>query len=120
MDAFMNTSCEPVSTSKLTCNSNVTPVTEGPISIYICKYVTKRTQEDDGEQCNRVAEETRKMLSQESLRLAQQEEEAANDGGEFAVESERKKAMRRLLRGSFAASRTDVGSLQTLTIMTIM
>jgi hypothetical protein len=110
LDAFMNTSCMPISTSKLTCNTNITPVTEGPIAIYISKYATKKTQEDDGEEYNRVAEETRKMLSQESIRHAQQNEEAAMNGEEFAVECERKKAMRRLLRGAFAASGTDVVS----------
>jgi hypothetical protein len=64
LDGFMNTSCEPISTSKMTCNTNITPVTEGPIAIYISKYATKKTHEDDGEEYNRVAEETRrKMMS---------------------------------------------------------
>jgi hypothetical protein len=47
----------------MTCNTNITPVTEGPITVYISKYATKRHTKMMVKEYNRVAEETRKMMS---------------------------------------------------------
>jgi hypothetical protein len=46
-DAFQNVSCQGVSETKLTCNSNVALVFDGPLSQYIFKYICKSTKNDD-------------------------------------------------------------------------
>jgi hypothetical protein len=46
-DLFQNVSCKAISESKLTCNSNVSVITDGPVGQYQFKYILKSTQADD-------------------------------------------------------------------------
>ena len=46
-DLYQNVSCKAISESKFTCNSNVSVITDGPISQYIFKYIFSGTQEED-------------------------------------------------------------------------
>jgi hypothetical protein len=46
-DLFQNVSCMAISESKLTCNSNVSNITDGPVGQYQFKYIMKSMQEDD-------------------------------------------------------------------------
>lgn len=46
-DSFQNVSCPAISESKLTCNSNVAVITDGPIGMYSCKYINKPNEKDD-------------------------------------------------------------------------
>ena len=47
-DGFQNVRCKGVSETKLTCNSNVALIFDGPLSQYIFKYMCKSTRNDDG------------------------------------------------------------------------
>jgi hypothetical protein len=90
-DAFQNVSCHAISHSKLTCNTNVAAIMQGPIGQYSFKYHLKGTQKDDTEEYERVAQATRKVLSK--IRTH---------------ESDRSEAIKRLLAASFAHQKTNV------------
>ena len=90
-DGFQNVSCPAISQSRLTCNTNVSPVMPGPVGQYMFKYGLKQTQEDELAEYERVAEATRKVLSKAQTH-----------------ESERSEAVRRLLVASFAHQKTNV------------
>jgi hypothetical protein len=47
-DLFQNVAIKAVSESKMTCNSNVSLVTPGPLALYKTKYQTKATQDSEG------------------------------------------------------------------------
>ena len=46
-DLFQNVCCPAISHSKLTCNSNIALITDGPLSQYQFKYQLKKTQKED-------------------------------------------------------------------------
>jgi hypothetical protein len=46
-DLFQNASCKAISESKLTFNSNIAIITDGPVGQYQFKYIMKLTQADD-------------------------------------------------------------------------
>jgi hypothetical protein len=62
-DAFQNVSCQTISHSKLTCNTNISMIMPGPIGQYAFKYTLKGTQEDDTEEYQHVAQATQRVLS---------------------------------------------------------
>jgi hypothetical protein len=64
----------------------------GPVSQYIFKYQLKGTQNDDGEEYERIAEATRKALSKTQLH----------------VQSDRSQAIGRILAASFAHQKTNI------------
>ena len=49
-DVFQNKSCTPISESKMACNSNVSLITDGPVSGYIIKYQHKGNQEEEAKE----------------------------------------------------------------------
>jgi hypothetical protein len=46
-DLFQNVSCKAISESKFACNTNISLITEGPVSQYQFKYQHKDTQGED-------------------------------------------------------------------------
>jgi hypothetical protein len=46
-DIFQNVSCKAISESKLTCNSNVSVITDEPVGQCQFTYIMKSTQDDD-------------------------------------------------------------------------
>ena len=58
-DLFQNVCCKAISESKMTCNSNVAIITDGPVGQYQFKYVMKSTQEDDVAAYSQVEERRR-------------------------------------------------------------
>ena len=90
-NAFQNVSCPAISQSKMTCNTNVQEILEGPVGQYSFKYVIKPTQEDDTAEYQRVKEATEKILSK--LR---------KDASESSI------AVSRILGASFAHQKTNV------------
>ena len=90
-DAFQNVSCPAISHSKLTCNTNVSLLMPGPVTLYSFKYCLKSTQEDDTEQYERVKEITEKVLSK-----------LQKDATDCSI------AVSRILAASFAHQKTNV------------
>ena len=64
-DAFQNICCPAISYSKLTCNTNLSPVMKGPMAQYTFKYNMKCTQEEDGEEYHNLSLAIQKNLSRE-------------------------------------------------------
>ena len=90
-DVFQNISCKSVSYSKLTCNSNLTLVMEGPVGMYNTKYNIKNTQVDE----RKAFEDVSKALE----RTLQSERKYEKDFSE---------AMRRLLSACFAHQKSSI------------
>ena len=90
-DEFQNVSCPVISESKMTCNSNIQMIAPGPIVVYCTKYSTKSTQKQETEEYGRVAQVSRKMLSDERKHP-----------------EDKKEALRRVLRASFAHNKENV------------
>lgn len=93
-DLFQNVSIKAVSESKMTCNSNVSVITPGPLAVYTTKYQTKGTQHDEQEYFAAVALTVQKML--------------ICDRGDLGDRTERSEAIRVLLRASHAHNQTNV------------
>ena len=90
-DAFQNVSCPAISESKLTCDTNVSPLMPGPAAGYSFKYLMKNTQEDDTKACTEVLDVIQRVLSKPKI-----------------DNTERQEATRRLLAASFAHQKTNV------------
>jgi hypothetical protein len=90
-DEFQNVSCPVISESKMTCNSNIQIIAPGPVVVYCTKYSSKSTQKDETDNYERVAKATREMLSDERKHP-----------------DDRKEAIRRILRASFAHNKANV------------
>ena len=90
-DQIQNVSCPVISESKMTCNSNVQIISPGPVVSYCTKYISKGNQNVETEDYGRVADETRKMLSDERK-----------------YPDNKKEALRRVLRASFAHNKANV------------
>jgi len=84
-DGFQNVCCPAVSYSKLTCNTNINAIMNGPVGQYSFKYALKGTQKEDTEEYGHVKEIMQKVLSK--IR---------------SIDSERSEAVKRLLAASFA------------------
>ena len=88
-DLFQNVSCKAVSESKFTCNSNISIVTDGPIGMYIYKYILKPTQDDDTAAYSHVE------------RSIQSLEGRVHD-------DDKKEAIRRVCRAAFAHNKQNI------------
>ena len=53
-DLFQNVACKAISESKFSCNSNISVITDGPVSQYQFKYQHKQTQDDDQAEYSQV------------------------------------------------------------------
>ena len=95
-DAFQNTSCPAISLSKLTCNTNVSPMTPGPVSQYQLKYKFKDQQEEEQAEPKKVCEKLQNTL----ITVSQQLEED--------VITERTGALKALLSASFQQQSKNV------------
>ena len=60
-DLFQNVSCPAISESKLCCNSNISCITDGPVSQYMFKYSLKGTQESESEEYEEVSKSMKKL-----------------------------------------------------------
>jgi hypothetical protein len=95
-DLFMNNYVPAVGESKIGGNSNARIVTPGPIGMYTIKYPTKNTQHDNEKPYDPVLD---------SLTAALNSERKHDD--------ERAESLRLIIRGGFAANKTNViGSSQ--------
>jgi hypothetical protein len=90
-DIFQNISCEAISQSKLTCNTNIAPIIQGPMGQYSFKYNFKDTQKEDTEEYGRAKAAMQKVLPQ--LRK---------------YESDRSESMRRVLSAPFAHQKVNI------------
>ena len=90
-DLFQNTSCEAISESKFSCNSNLALITDGPVGFYQYKYVFKNTQKDDTAHYEEV-DRTIKLM----------------DGHVKYPDDDKREAMRRITRAAFAHNSTNV------------
>jgi hypothetical protein len=61
-NAFQNVCCPAFSNSMLTCNTNISPMHEGPLSHYQFKYHVKDTQDQDTEEYDCISHAVRKAL----------------------------------------------------------
>jgi hypothetical protein len=100
---FQNVAIKAVSESKMTCNSNVSLITPGPLALYKTKYQTKATQEDEQEEFAEVAEMSRKILTPD------------RDMGD---RTDRSEAIRILLRASHAHNKHNVISATGASFLT--
>ena len=95
-DLFMNTYVPAIGESKIGGNSNARIVTPGPIGMYTIKYPTKNTQHENEKPYDPVLE---------SLTAALNSERKHDD--------ERAESLRLVIRGGFAANKTNIiGSSQ--------
>jgi hypothetical protein len=91
-DVFQNVACNAISNSKLCCNTNVTPVIDGPIGQYIYKYCKKGTQQEDEAPYAHV-EASIKSMNRERVH-----------------QTDRAEALRLICRAAFAHNRRNVVS----------
>ena len=78
-DVFQNTSCRAISESKLTCNSNYSPMFSGPLVMYSTKYTLKGTQEDEQEEYSRAQEAAQRVLERWSNQRRNQTDMTEDD-----------------------------------------
>ena len=90
-DAFQNVCCPSLSYSKLTCNTNISPVMSGPLSQYVSKYIVKDTNKEDVSEYKQLASTIQKCLSRERN-----------------ANSDTSEGVRRILRGSHAHQSTNI------------
>ena len=91
-DVYQNNCCPAISHSKLTCNTNIGVLMNGPSGVYCFKYNTKDTQEDDVEEYDALSAAMKKTLSRnESLDI-----------------SDTSTSVKRILSASFAHSNQNV------------
>lgn len=88
-DMFQNASCRAISESKLSCNSNVSLITDGPVGQYQFKYQMKGTQEDDSRPYREVENSIKSLNGR-------------------AHEDDRKEAIRVVCRAAFAHNKKNV------------
>ena len=88
-DVFQNTSCRAISESKLACNTNAKIITDGPIGCYQFKYNFKNTQKDDSAEYAHVDRSIKTMKDRRH-------------------EDDRKEAVRRVCRASFAHNSSNI------------
>jgi len=91
-DQFQNVSCPAISHSKLSCNTNISPVTPGPVAQYQFKYHMKGCQEEEREPYE-------KLLEQKGRIVAKISEEDATD---------RTIALQKVLYGAFTHQSTNI------------
>ena len=91
-DLFQNVSCNAISHSKFSCNSNVSCVIDGPIGAYQHKYKHKDNQKEETAEYAEVAAEVKKFASDRKH------------------EMDRPEALRRICRAAFAHNRTNIVS----------
>ena len=90
-DLFQNCCCEPVSHSKFTCNSNVALILDGPIGQYMHKYQEKQNQAEETADYHEVESTIKRMANEERV-----------------YEDDRKEALRKICRASFAHNKRNV------------
>jgi len=90
-DLFQNVSCPGISETKLSCNTNIAVITDGPLGQYSIKYQHKGTQDDDQREYAQV-ERAMKKLSEAGR----------------THEDNRRETIRLICSGSFAHNRTNV------------
>ena len=83
-------SCPAVSQTKLSCNSNVAPILDGPVGQCQHKYQIKETQGDDRRGYEEVEAEVKKFE------------------GERKHEADRPEALRRICRAAFAHNKRNI------------
>jgi len=88
-DQFQNASCRVISESKLSCNSNVSLITDGPLGQYQFKYQMKGTQEDDSAPYKEVESSIKALASR-------------------SHEDDKKEAVRLICRAAFAHNKKNV------------
>jgi len=88
-DLFQNVSCGVISESKLSCNSNVALITDGPVSQYMFKYQHKETNTDDTAEYSEVDKSIKSMHGR-------------------AHADDRAEAIRVICRGAFANNKKNV------------
>jgi len=90
-DCFQNISCPAISESKLTCNSNMQLLTDGPIAQYQFKYITKHTQHQDTAEYAEVQDAIKGLAA-----------------GDRKWADDKKEAIRIICRAAFAHHKTNV------------
>jgi hypothetical protein len=88
-DLFQNVSCRAISESKLSCNTNVNLITDGPISQYNIKYQNKDTRKDDTKEYKAVLESIKRVQGR-------------------VHDDDRKEALRLIVRAAFAHNKENV------------
>ena len=95
-DLFMNTYVPAIGESRIGGNSNARIVTPGPIGTYTIKYPTKNTQHENEKPYESVLESLTSALNSENKHT-----------------DERSESLRLVIRGAFAANKTNIiGSSQ--------
>ena len=89
-DLFQNVCCPAISYSKLSCNSNVSLVMDGPIGQYQHKYQQKPNQKE------------------ETANYAEVEDEVKKFAGERKHADDRPEALRRICRAAFAHNKRNI------------
>ena len=96
-DAFQNTSVTAIMESKMSCNTNMSLCTNGPIVMYTVKYISKGTQKDDKAEYTSMENSIKKM---------------GDDRKYPDPEDDRKEAQCHIIYGAFANNAdTVVGAL---------
>ena len=91
-DLFQNVSCNAISHSKFSCNSNVSCVIDGPIGAYQHKYKHKENQKEETADYAEVCTEVKKFAT---------DRKHADD---------RSEALRRICRAAFAHNKSNIVS----------
>jgi hypothetical protein len=100
-DAYMNTNNDSV-TMLFGCNNNIIVGLTGKAVIYICKYSTKGTQNDDGKAFEDVSKSIIKQIQQ------QMDKEIEEDGTTLSNDSDFKIGFRRVVAGILAHTRACI------------
>ena len=88
-DLFQNVSCKAISESKLACNSNVSLITDGPVSQYQIKYQTKGNYDEESAEYKECEDEMKKVACRKH-------------------ELDRSEALRLICKAAFAHNKTNV------------
>jgi hypothetical protein len=75
-DVFQNQCCQAISHSKLSCNSNLQFVTQGPLAIYTFWYCFKGTQNEDASRFVHVIDFVRKFLEKIRAKLSNPDDDS--------------------------------------------
>jgi hypothetical protein len=88
-DLFQNVSCNAISQTKLSCNTNVSLVTDGPIGAYQHKYQLKPNRDDEQAEYATIEADMKKLKGR-------------------VHESDRSEALRLICRAAFAHNKSAV------------